>query len=243
MPTATIAKAFLVLKAKAGGLSNKLSAAAGKRLIEAVEKGSLKVASPADQLVIFEFLESEGRRLEEGAADLNARLTARIAATTRLAALDPERRAEFERRVRIHSKLRPELVELFEEIVDRYADSFACLGLAAFFRDSWVLWAVLFALLGGLIVSYTRARAEGLGFMSLSFDHCRHCGRSVLDVLDRVNRDLGTTVAVITHNAAIGGMADRVVLPIGHSAMLISARVAAQVSAFLADGKFLAHPH
>jgi putative ABC transport system ATP-binding protein len=36
-------------------------------------------------------------------------------------------------------------------------------------------------------------------------------GRSVLDVLDRVNRDLGTTVAVITHNAAIGGMADRVV--------------------------------
>ena len=36
-------------------------------------------------------------------------------------------------------------------------------------------------------------------------------GRSVLEVLDRVNRDLGTTVAVITHNASIGGMADRVV--------------------------------
>jgi pimeloyl-ACP methyl ester carboxylesterase len=42
---------------------------------------------------------------------------------------------------------------------------------------------------------------------------------------------------------AIEGMADRVVLPVGHSAMLISARVAAQVSAFLADGKFLANPH
>lgn len=41
----------------------------------------------------------------------------------------------------------------------------------------------------------------------------------------------------------IEGMADRVVLPIGHSAMLISARVAAQVCAFLADGKFLANPH
>jgi CDP-diacylglycerol--glycerol-3-phosphate 3-phosphatidyltransferase len=50
-----------------------------------------------------------------------------------------------------------------DSIVDRYADSFALLGLAAFFRDSWVLWAVLFAVLGGLIVSYTRARAEGLG--------------------------------------------------------------------------------
>jgi putative ABC transport system ATP-binding protein len=36
-------------------------------------------------------------------------------------------------------------------------------------------------------------------------------GRSVLEVLDRVNRELGTTVAVITHNASIAGMADRVV--------------------------------
>ena len=35
-------------------------------------------------------------------------------------------------------------------------------------------------------------------------------GRSVLTVLDRVNRELGTTVAVITHNAAIGAMAARV---------------------------------
>jgi CDP-diacylglycerol--glycerol-3-phosphate 3-phosphatidyltransferase len=50
-----------------------------------------------------------------------------------------------------------------DSIIDRYADSLACLGLAAFFRDSWVLWAVLFTVLGGLIVSYTRARAEGLG--------------------------------------------------------------------------------
>lgn len=41
---------------------------------------------------------------------------------------------------------------------------------------------------------------------------------------------------------AIEGMADRVVLPVGHSAMLISARVAAQVCAFLSDGKFLANP-
>jgi len=40
---------------------------------------------------------------------------------------------------------------------------------------------------------------------------------------------------------AIDGMADRVVLPVGHSAMLISAKVAAQVCAFLADGKFTAN--
>ncbi len=36
-------------------------------------------------------------------------------------------------------------------------------------------------------------------------------GRSVLEVLDRVNRELGTTVVVITHNAAIGARAGRVV--------------------------------
>jgi len=36
-------------------------------------------------------------------------------------------------------------------------------------------------------------------------------GRLVLDVLDRINRELGTIALVITHNAAIAGMAHRVV--------------------------------
>ena len=36
-------------------------------------------------------------------------------------------------------------------------------------------------------------------------------GRLVLEVLDRVHRDLGTSVAVVTHNAPIAQMADRVV--------------------------------
>ena len=35
-------------------------------------------------------------------------------------------------------------------------------------------------------------------------------GKLVLDVIARINRELGTTVLVITHNAAIAGMADRV---------------------------------
>jgi putative ABC transport system ATP-binding protein len=30
-------------------------------------------------------------------------------------------------------------------------------------------------------------------------------------VIERVNRELGTTTAVITHNAVIAGMADRVI--------------------------------
>jgi putative ABC transport system ATP-binding protein len=36
-------------------------------------------------------------------------------------------------------------------------------------------------------------------------------GKKVLEVLERVNRELGTLTVVITHNAAIAGMADRVV--------------------------------
>lgn len=60
LPVATTAKAILVLKAKGGDLSKSLGAAAGKRLVEAVQQGALKIASPADQLVLFDFLESEG---------------------------------------------------------------------------------------------------------------------------------------------------------------------------------------
>jgi putative ABC transport system ATP-binding protein len=36
-------------------------------------------------------------------------------------------------------------------------------------------------------------------------------GTLVLEAIERVNRDLGTTTALITHNVAIGGIADRVI--------------------------------
>jgi putative ABC transport system ATP-binding protein len=36
-------------------------------------------------------------------------------------------------------------------------------------------------------------------------------GKLVLDVIARINRELGTTAVVITHNAVIAGMADRVI--------------------------------
>jgi len=38
-----------------------------------------------------------------------------------------------------------------------------------------------------------------------------HTGRVVLQVLERVNRELGTATAIITHNAPIAQMADRIV--------------------------------
>ena len=36
-------------------------------------------------------------------------------------------------------------------------------------------------------------------------------GVIVLEAIERVNRELGTTTAIITHNAAIAAMADRVI--------------------------------
>jgi len=52
---------------------------------------------------------------------------------------------------------------LVDSVVDRYSEFATFLGLGAFFRGSWVLLAVAVAAFTSLMVSYTRARAEGLG--------------------------------------------------------------------------------
>jgi CDP-diacylglycerol--glycerol-3-phosphate 3-phosphatidyltransferase len=52
---------------------------------------------------------------------------------------------------------------LFDSTLDRYSEFFIYAGLAYYFRDSWALWVPFFAFLGSTMVSYTRARAEGLG--------------------------------------------------------------------------------
>jgi len=49
-----------------------------------------------------------------------------------------------------------------DSVFDRYADTFAYIGLAIYFRDGWMLWVVLLTMLGTSMVSYARARAESL---------------------------------------------------------------------------------
>ena len=56
-----------------------------------------------------------------------------------------------------------------------------------------------------------------------------HTGRLVLEVIERVNREIGTTTIVITHNAAIAGMADRV-LQLGDGRLVREQRNTAKVS-------------
>jgi CDP-diacylglycerol--glycerol-3-phosphate 3-phosphatidyltransferase len=52
---------------------------------------------------------------------------------------------------------------IFDSSLDRYSEFFIYLGLAYYFRDHWALWLCFITFFGALMVSYTRARAEGLG--------------------------------------------------------------------------------
>ncbi|MFH1729309.1 MAG: CDP-alcohol phosphatidyltransferase family protein [Pseudomonadota bacterium] len=50
----------------------------------------------------------------------------------------------------------------FDSVLDRYADAALYTGLIFFYRESWVMFFALAALLGSLMVSYTKSRAETL---------------------------------------------------------------------------------
>lgn len=49
-----------------------------------------------------------------------------------------------------------------DSIVDRYCESAVLVGLAWYYRTSWVLFPVLLAVTGSLLVPYVRAKAEAL---------------------------------------------------------------------------------
>jgi CDP-diacylglycerol--glycerol-3-phosphate 3-phosphatidyltransferase len=50
-----------------------------------------------------------------------------------------------------------------DSVMDRYAEFVVYAGLIVFFASGWRVWMVLLAIFGNMMVSYTRARAEGLG--------------------------------------------------------------------------------
>lgn len=51
----------------------------------------------------------------------------------------------------------------FDAVMDRFGEGACLLGLAVYFRDSFLLPIVIIGLVGSLLVSYTKARAEGIG--------------------------------------------------------------------------------
>lgn len=51
----------------------------------------------------------------------------------------------------------------FDSVMDRFCEAVVFLGLASLYHDSWVLYPVIIGLIGSMMVSYTRARGEGIG--------------------------------------------------------------------------------
>jgi CDP-diacylglycerol--glycerol-3-phosphate 3-phosphatidyltransferase len=54
---------------------------------------------------------------------------------------------------------------LFDSSIDRYSEVLIFLGLSTYFlmRNSYIVLVIIVAIAGSFMVSYTRARAEGLG--------------------------------------------------------------------------------
>ena len=52
---------------------------------------------------------------------------------------------------------------LLDSSLDRVAEFFIFFGLLIYFRHQWVIYAVMLALMGSIMVSYVKARAESLG--------------------------------------------------------------------------------
>lgn len=102
---------------------------------------------------------------------------------------------------------------IFDSTLDRYSEFFIYLGLAYYFRNHWALWLPFFTFLGSSMVSYTRARAEGLGI------DCR------IGIMQRAER------MVLLALASVVGSVFRVFDP-AMIGMLIAIAVVSNITAF-----------
>lgn len=69
------------------------------------------------------------------------------------------------RLARAHGEVAPSGT-IVDSVLDRYADSLLLMGLAWYFRASWVLLPTLATILGTSLIPYVRAKAEALGVPS-----------------------------------------------------------------------------
>jgi CDP-diacylglycerol--glycerol-3-phosphate 3-phosphatidyltransferase len=99
-----------------------------------------------------------------------------------------------------------------DSTLDRFSEFFAFVGLGFYFASGWTALAVVSALGGSLLVSYTRARGESLGVLC-KVGIMQRAERMLLlgiaSILDpwlsnAINRDLGTIVSIAVAVIAIG---------------------------------------
>jgi len=69
----------------------------------------------------------------------------------------------FDGRLARHSGSASRQGAALDSVLDRWGDGLVFAGLAWFYQGTWVLAPVLGGMLGSFLVSYTRARGEGLG--------------------------------------------------------------------------------
>lgn len=101
---------------------------------------------------------------------------------------------------------------IFDSTLDRYAEFFVYLGIAYYFRHHWALWLCFFTFFGSFMVSYTRARAEGLGIECqigimqraerLGFLAIGSLLGSILGIFDSVMIAVLITIAVVSNFTA-----------------------------------------
>ncbi len=56
----------------------------------------------------------------------------------------------------------------FDSVMDRFGEGICFLGLAFYFRNSWILFFIIAGLVGSMLVSYTRARGEAVNVVCKS---------------------------------------------------------------------------
>lgn len=89
-------------------------------------------------------------------------------------------------KVAVHENKSSAYGAIYDSSLDRYAEFFIYLGIAVYFRNHWAIWITFGAILGSFMVSYTRARAEGLGIQ------CR------IGIMQRAERIVIISLATLT---------------------------------------------
>ena len=68
----------------------------------------------------------------------------------------------FDGRIARATKTETRSGAFFDSTLDRYSEAFTFMGIMGFYRDSWIFWVAFLAFTGSMMISYTRARSEGL---------------------------------------------------------------------------------
>ena len=68
----------------------------------------------------------------------------------------------FDGRIARATKTETRSGAFFDSTLDRYSEAFTFMGILGYYQGSWIFWVTFLAFTGSMMISYTRARSEGL---------------------------------------------------------------------------------